>query len=127
MLPKNHFLFILSCSLFCFFISCSNIDTAPSYVYGKYRIHSDDPNVQRFIAGENTYLEIKKDQTIEYNSTINSKPKFNFTGDFTFDKTTNTLTIKWKDGKLPSDLKIEKINNDYLIRVGETNYKKEKN
>ena len=125
MLHKNLFLFILSGFLFCCFIGCSNIETAPSYVYGKYRISSDDPNVQRFISEENTYLEIKKDQTIEYNSTINNKPKFNFSGDFTFDKTTNTLTIKWKDGKLPSDLKIEKSNNDYLIRIGETNYKKE--
>lgn len=99
---------------------------AHSQIFGTYRLYSDDPSVQMWIAGENTYLQLLEDHTIVYNNTLNGKPKFHFKGEFTFNEKTNTLNIKWKEGNLPDKLTVEKKEPDYVIHVGTTAYKKEK-
>jgi len=96
-----------------------------SNLLGTYRIYSNDPAVQQWIVGENTYLKLNSDNTIIYNTTMNGKQRFHFEGKFTLDKSTNTLTIQWQDGKLPSTLKIEESGSDYIIRIGTTTYKRE--
>jgi len=103
------------------FSSCNK----SSNILGTYRIYSNDPEVRRWIIGENTYLKLNSDNTIVYNSTMNGKQRFHFEGKFTLDKSTNTLTIQWQDGKLPSKLKIEETGSDYIIHIGTTTYKKE--
>ena len=96
-----------------------------SNILGTYRIYSSDPAVQQWIVGENTYLKLNSDNTIIYNSTMNGKQRFHFEGKFTLDQSTNTLTIQWQDGKLPSKLRIEQKGSDYVIQIGTTTYKKE--
>lgn len=106
-----------------FFVSCRQ-DTYS--IQGTYRIYSEDPMVKLFIAGQDTYIRIQDDGKIIYNTTINQKPKFHNEGTYTLDEKTNTLEIKWDSGKLPTKLTVEKEKEDYLIRIGETIYKKEK-
>jgi len=96
-----------------------------SNILGTYRIYSNDPAVQQWIVGENTYLKLNSDHTIIYNSTMNGKQRFHFEGKFTLDQSTNTLTIQWQDGKLPGKLRIEQKGQDYIIQIGTTTYKKE--
>lgn len=98
----------------------------PSAVYGSYRIYSSDPIVNKFTSGQDIYLQVNNNQTIIYHTTINGKQKFHNTGVFTFDEKTNTLAINWKDGKLPTTLKIEKQKENYVIKIGATVYTKEK-
>lgn len=105
------------------FLSCNS---NKSVVFGTYRIYSNDPAVQQWIVGENTYLKLNSDNTIIYNSTMNGKQRFHFEGNFTLDDKKNTLTIQWKEGKLPSKIQIQKIGTDYVIQIGNTTYKKEK-
>jgi len=95
-------------------------------VVGTYKMYSDDPSVQAWIAGENTYIKLNSDNTIVYNSTINGKQKFHFNGSFVLDEKTNELTIQWKEGKLPDKLLVQQIGPDYFIQIGTTKYKKEK-
>jgi len=95
-----------------------------SNVLGTYRIYSNDPAVQQWIVGENTYLKLNSDNTIIYNSTMNGKQRFHFEGKFKLDESTKTLTIEWKEGKLPSKLQIEEKGSDYIIQIGTTTYKK---
>jgi hypothetical protein len=94
-------------------------------VQGIYRIYSDDPAVRLYIQEQNTYLKLNANQTIVYNTTINGKQKFYFEGTYTHRN--NEISIKWKDGKLPSNLTIEKKGDDQIIKIGSTMYKKEKN
>lgn len=96
-----------------------------SNVLGTYRIYSSDPAVRQWIIGENTYLKLNSDNTIIYNSTMNGKQRFHFEGKFSLDKSTNTLTIEWHEGKLPNKLRIEEKGSDFLIHIGTTTYKKE--
>lgn len=99
-------------------------ETSP--VYGTYRISSNDPMIQRSVQNQDIYFQLKDDHLIIYNTTINGKPKFNLKGAYTVDTKTNTLNIKWFGGHLPKHLKVENEGEDYIIRIGETTYKKEK-
>ena len=122
MIFKNYTLLLL-----CFvtlLLSCSS--NKDEDIYGKYKMFSDNPEINRFIAFEDNYIQVNKNNTIVYNSTINTKPKFNFKGEYTYDKTSNTLQVKWYDGKLPDKLQIELKDEDHVIKIGETSYKKEK-
>lgn len=122
-ITKNHaFRLLLFISLL---LSCSD-NTGSLPIYGKYKMLSNDPAISRFIANEDNYIQVNTNKTIVYNSTINNKPKFNFKGEYSYDKESNTLHIKWTGGKLPDQLKIEISGEDYIIRIGETVYKKEK-
>ena len=56
---------------------------------------------------------------------MNGKQRFHFEGKFKLDESTKTLTIEWKEGKLPSKLQIEEKGSDYIIQIGTTTYKKE--
>ena|SRR5437763_4295580 len=94
-------------------------------IYGTYRLFSDDPSIEKWLAGETTFLQLNSNNTIIYNSTMNGKQRFHFEGNFALDRKTNTLTIRWKDGKLPNILQIEKKGHDYIIQIGSTTYKKE--
>lgn len=125
-LSGNHFTFLILMGIIFLSSGCGGTDDATSFIYGKYKWYSEDPSVKRFIIYEDNYLKINEDQTIVYHTTINSKPKFNIEGEFTLDKETTTLNIKWKEGKLPAKLTIEKKGEDYIIKVGETIYKKER-
>lgn len=107
-----------------FFLPACKKDS--SSIYGTYEIYSDDPAVRMFIRGQDTYIKLNEDQTIIYHNTINGKPKFHIEGTYTLDKKTNDLTIRWKEGKLPANLKVEKQGEDQVIKVGSTLYKKEK-
>jgi hypothetical protein len=102
--------------------SCNETTQA---VYGKYKLFSTDPSIQRWFAGEDTYVKLNSDHTIIYNSTMNGKQRFHFEGNFTLDDKTNTLTIQWKAGKLPDTLKIRNVGQEYIIQIGNTTYKKE--
>ena len=124
MITKNYALLLLLCITF--LLSCSDYSDEASSIYGKYKMFSSDPAISQFIAHEDNYIQVSKDKTIVYNSTINGKPKFNFKGDYTYDREANTLLIKWVSGKLPDKLKIEEIEGERLIKIGETSYKKEK-
>ena len=126
MIYKNSAIMILPCLMLISSFACRNNDDDSSFIYGKYMLFSADPSMQQFTTAENTYIEIGKDQTIVYNSTINNKPKFNFTGTYKFNKEANTLTIQWKEGKLPGTLKIETVDDGYVIKIGDTQYKKER-
>lgn len=126
MINKNSATTVLFCLMLISFFACHNNDEPSSFIYGKYRIFSTDPSMQQFTSGENTFIEIMKDGTIIYNSTINNKPKFNFTGTYQFNKETSTLTIQWKEGKLPGILGVETVDDGYIIKIGDTQYKKEK-
>lgn len=97
-----------------------------SPVYGTYRISSNDPMIKKSVQNQDIYLQIKEDHLIVYNTTVNGKPMFNVKGAFTVNNRTNTLNINWFGGKLPAHLKVEKEGEDYIIRIGETIYKKEK-
>lgn len=97
-----------------------------SPVYGVYRIASDDPMIQRSVQNQDIYLKVNQDHLIVYNTTVNGKPMFNVKGAFTVDFKTNTLNINWFGGKLPKQLKVEHEGNDYVIRIGETTYRKVK-
>ena len=114
------FLSIQSIVLF----ACSNVDPDNVGIYGKYKSYSEDPAVNRYLINEDNYIQINKDNTIVYNTTINGKPKFNFKGTYTYDKVSDTLTIKWAEGKIPDKLKIELSGKDQIIKIGETFYKK---
>ena len=114
------FLSILSVVLF----ACPNVDSGNTGIYGKYRSYSEDAAVNRYLINEDNYIQINKDNTIVYNTTINGKPKFNFKGTYTYDKVSDTLTIKWTEGKIPDKLKIELTGKDQIIKIGETFYKK---
>jgi hypothetical protein len=103
-------------------LSCSSKDPA---IFGTYRLYSEDPSVQKWIAGENTFLKVNIDKTIIYNSTMNGKQRFHFEGSFNLDSRTNTLSIRWKDGRLPGKMQIERKGSDYIIQIGTTTYKKE--
>ena len=126
MIYKNSAIISTLCLMLISFFSCDNNNDPSSFIYGKYKLFSTDPSMQQFTAGENTFIGIEKDGTITYNSTINNKPKFNFSGTYKFDKETNTLTIEWKEGKLPGVLKIEPVDDGHVIKIGDTQYKKEK-
>ncbi len=106
-------------------ISCTDSASNNLPPLGMYKMYSDNPDVNRFIAFENNYIELNKNNTIVYNSTINTKPKFNFKGTYTYDKESNTLNISWAEGKLPNILKIETLNKNHIIKIGESTYKKE--
>ncbi|HEX6845496.1 MAG TPA: hypothetical protein VF144_00895 [Chitinophagaceae bacterium] len=105
-------------------IGCANNTAQTSPALGKYKMYSDDPEINRFISFEDNYIQINKDNTIIYNSTINSKPRFNFKGDYEYDAALRTLTIKWSDGKIPEKLIIEKNGDDDIIKIGQTSYKR---
>lgn len=92
-------------------------------VQGIYRIYSDDPAIRLYIQDQNTYIKLNADRTVVYSTTINGKPKFHFEGTYT--QQDNEIVIKWKEGKLPSKLTIEKKGDDQIIKVGSTMYKKE--
>lgn len=115
---------VLSCVFFLWMITILPSCNKTSNILGTYRIYSNDPAVQQWIVGENTYLKLNSDNTIIYNTTMNGKQRFHFEGKFTLDRSTNTLTIQWQDGKLPNKLKIEEEGSDYIIRIGTTTYKK---
>jgi len=117
------YLFSISIIVVMALLSCNK--TTPA-IFGTYRIYSDDPSEERWMIGENTYLKLNNDKTIIYNSTMNGKQRFHFEGNFTLDEKTNTLTIQWKDGKLPDKMQIQKVRSDYVIQIGTTTYKKEK-
>ena len=117
--------FLFGLALPAFLIACSNNASESLPPLGKYKMYSDDPDVNRFVFFENNYIELNKDNTIVYNSTINSKPKFNFKGTYTYDIGSNTLNITWTEGKLPNTLKIETKNKDHIIKIGQSTYKKE--
>jgi hypothetical protein len=120
---KNHaFPLLLFITLL---LSCAD-NTGSLPIYGKYKMFSNDPAVSQFITNEDNYIQVNPDNTIVYNSTINNKPKFNFKGAYTYEKESNTLNVKWTEGKLPDKLKIEISGEDQIIRIGETAYKKEK-
>src|SRR4030095_2353205 len=122
---RQKFIGLFSIAIMMFlFLSCNNKST-PAIV-GTYRIYSEDPSIQRWIAGEDTYFKLNDDHTIIYNSTINGKPKFNFDGNFVLDQKTNELTIDWNQGKLPNKLQVQQVGSDYIIQVGTTTYKKQK-
>ena len=93
-------------------------------IYGTYRIFSEDPSIEKWLAGETTFLQLNSNNTIIYQSTMNGKQRFHFEGNFSFDRKTNTLTIHWTDGKLPNKMQIEKRGDDYIIQIGSTIYKK---
>ena len=97
-----------------------------SPVIGTYRISSNDPMIQRAVYNQDIYLKVDKNNTIAYNTTINGKRKFDFSGTYVLDEKTNTLTIAWLGGNLPGQLKVEQEGEDYIIRIGHTTYKKEK-
>jgi hypothetical protein len=97
---------------------------SPTPVQGIYRIYSNDPAIRLYIQDQNTYIKLNADRTIVYSTTINGKPKFHFEGTYT--QQDNEIAIKWKEGKLPSKLTIEKKGDDHIIKVGSTMYKKEK-
>ena len=107
-------------------LSCSDNSGEVLPIHGKYKMFSNNPSISQFIANEDNYIQVNRDKTIVYNSTINMKPKFNFKGEYTYEKESNTLNIRWSDGKLPDKLQIEVIEGDYVIKIGETSYKKEK-
>ena len=107
-------------------LSCSDNRGETLPIHGKYKMFSSNPSISQFIANEDNYIQVNKNKTIIYNSTINMKPKFNFKGEYTYEKESNTLLIKWSDGKLPEKLQIEVIEGDHIIKIGETSYKKEK-
>lgn len=108
-----------------FFLFGMKQDTSP--IYGKYKISYDsDSSIGRLLPPEETHFMVNNDGTIEYNSTINRKPKYRFKGSFALDEKTNTLSIKWEKGKIPSTLKIEQKNEAYFIKVGNTYYIKGK-
>ena len=120
---KNHA--FITFLLIIFLLSCSDSREDSMSIYGKYKMFSDDPNISRFIANEDNFIQVNKDKTIIYNSTINNKPKFNFTGSYTLEENSNILAITWTEGKLPDTLKIELINDYHIIKIGETSYRKE--
>ena len=126
MIYKNSAIRTLFCLMLISFFACHNNEDPSSFIYGKYKLFSTDPSLQQFTSGENTFIKIDEDGAITYNSTINNKPKFNFSGTYKFDKETNTLTIQWKEGKLPGVLNIETVDDGYIIKIGDTQYKKEK-
>lgn len=94
-----------------------------SSIYGVYTIYSNDPAEKLFIARKNTYIKINEDSTIVYNATINGVPKQHFEGTYT--QQDNEIIIKWKNGRLPSKLIIEKRRDEQLIKIGSALYKKE--
>lgn len=114
---------LLTSTVFLLF-SLNQGSTMPSPVQGIYRIYSDDPAISLYIQDQNTYIKLNADRTIVYSTTINGKPKFHFEGTYT--QQNNSIAIKWKEGKLPSKLTIEKKGDDQIIKVGSTMYKKEK-
>ena|SRR5215510_10143237 len=124
---KNGSLFFLPAFLFSLMMSCSNPGDSPSSIYGKYKAFSNNPSINQFIINEDNYIMLNDDKAIIYHTTINGKPKFNFKGRYDYMKESGTLNIKWEEGKLPDQLRIEKSGEDYLITIGETLYKKEKN
>lgn len=95
-------------------------------ILGTYKMYSDDPSVQAWIAGENTYIKLNSDNTIVYNTTINGKQKFHFNGNFILDESSNELIIQWKEGKMPNKLRVQQVGADYIIQIGTTIYKKVK-
>jgi hypothetical protein len=114
---------LLTLSVFLLFF-LNQAPAMPSTVQGTYRIYSDDPAIRLYIQDQNTYIKLNADRTIVYTTTINGKPKFHFEGTYT--QQNNEIAIKWKEGKLPSKLTIEKKGDDHIIKVGSTMYKKEK-
>lgn len=98
----------------------------PNPVFGTYRIYTTDPNILRHVINQDISLKLNENHTIAYNTTLNGKRFQDISGTFVLDEKTNTLTIAWLRGKLPKKLKVEKEGNDYIIRIGETMYKKEK-
>ncbi|HJS54179.1 MAG TPA: hypothetical protein VJ765_06525 [Chitinophagaceae bacterium] len=122
-IPKNRASLHLLCITL--LLSCSD-NTGSLPIYGKYKMFSNDPAVRQFIANEDNYIQVNPDKTIVYNSTINNKPKFNFKGEYDYEKESGTLNIKWTAGGLPAQLKIEVTEEDYIIRIGETTYKRVK-
>ena len=107
--------------------SCGDTEQKAAGIYGKYKASSDDPAINKFLAGEDNYLELRNNQTIVYNTTINGKPKFHFTGTFALDEPSKTVNITWKDNeKLPKKLTIENKDEKQVITVGQTNYIKQK-
>jgi hypothetical protein len=108
----------------CMLYALNQVPASPLPVQGIYRIYSDDPAIRLYIQDQNTYIKLNADRTIVYSTTINGKPKFHFEGTYT--QQDNEIAIKWKAGKLPSKLTIEKKGDDHIIKVGSTMYKKEK-
>jgi hypothetical protein len=128
-MKKNHVIItstvliaVICLTAFLFFAQ----QTGTASIYGKYLITSNDPMIQRSVQNQRIYLLLNKNNTIAYNTTINGKRKYDFSGTYILDKKNNTLTIAWLGGKLPKQLKVEKEGGDYIIRIGETIYKKEK-
>lgn len=121
---NNRTSFFILLILLSTFSSCSENEADPASIFGKYKNYSEDPSINNQLINEDNYIEIKKENTIVYNTTINSKPKFNFKGNYTYDKAANTLIIEWSGGNLPVILKIEKVGKDQIIRIGDTFYKK---
>lgn len=95
-------------------------------IYGTYRYYSDDPIAMQMMTAQNTYLELSDGETIIYHTEINGKKTFHNQGFFTFDEKKGMLHINWETGKVPDKLKIEKQGDIYIIKVGSTIYKKEK-
>ena len=123
MATKNYALIPLL--TFILLLSCSDNKKESLPIHGKYKMFSNDPAISQFIAIEDNYIRVNNDGTIIYNSTINGKPKFNFRGDYTYDPGSKILTIKWAEGKLPAQLKVESVDDEHTITIGETSYKKE--
>ena len=121
----NPIAYILILLLTIFGVACSTKESSGN-IYGTYQIYSEDPEVRRFIEGQDTYIRLNDDQTVIYNSTINNKLKYNIKGKFSYEEKTNTLTINWEEGNLPDKLKIEKEGAANIIRIGNTIYKKDK-
>lgn len=123
--PENIAGFFLTCLILFSAISCSDTPTS-SPLYGRYKQQIPDSLIGMLNAGHEALIKINKDKTISYNTIINYKPKFNIDGVYTLDEKTNTLRIKWNSGKLPDKLNIEKVKEDYLIKIGNSIYRKEK-
>lgn len=105
----------------CFFLSScakNNRDIA-----GVYNYYSEDRLAMRMMAGQNTYLKIDDKQTIIYHTEINGKKIIQHEGIYHLGKD-NMLNINWKTGKVPGQLKIEKEGEHYIIKIGNSLYRK---
>lgn len=123
--PGNAACFISAFLILITVVSCSDTPTS-SPLYGTYKQQIPDSLIGILNAGHDAVIKVNNDKTINYNTTINYKPKFNIDGVYTLDEKTNTLKIKWNSGKLPDIINIEKVKEDYIIKIGNSIYRKEK-
>ncbi|WP_156123594.1 hypothetical protein [Flavihumibacter sp. ZG627] len=93
-------------------------------LYGMYTYYNEDPMAMQMMAMNNTFFKLYDGDSILYHTEINGKKTYHHVGKFKVDKDQKQLSVTWSSGNVSPILQLEKQDNKYAIKVGNSLYVK---